>query len=87
MRLNWSEAEKCMSGDYVYPIGMDDIDRLVELKKILLKYVDDIESEFYAMDQLITVCKYPDCGIEEEDVVRMAELLFLIDDGYIVMYG
>jgi hypothetical protein len=87
MKLNYKEAEKYMHGDYPYPIGMDDIDRVTELKKILLKYTDEVDAEFTCEDYLITICPYPKGGIEEEDVIKIAKLMFSLDGAYIIIYG
>lgn len=89
MRLNYEEAEEFINqGDYDYPYGMDDIARLVELKNILLKYTDKPDILLLGGEgQTISICEYPSCGIEEDDVIKIAELLFFMVDGCIVMYG
>lgn len=87
MKLNYEEAEKYMTGEYPYPIGMDDIDRVTELKKILLKYTDGVRAEFTCYGDMITICEYPTGGIEEEDVIKIAKLMFALDGENIILYS
>lgn len=85
MKLEYNEAEEFMEDISLNCDGMDDLDRLSELKQIMSKYLGDHEVELTTGYSLIWVYTYPEDGIEEDDLKRISELGFFLDEDAIAM--
>jgi len=96
--VNLEEAKKIfLNTRETYRYKLDDVERLVELKKIISRYngysmhhYTNSDICLQAVDShLIRVCEYgyPGYEYEKEDVIKLAELGFFIVDGYIAMFS
>lgn len=87
MKLDSYEAEEYLedydeNSDY---LEMDDLERLIELKKILVKYNENFKYDLNSGYEKIWVASYPDDDMEEEDAIRVAQLGFVLDELWIAM--
>lgn len=96
MRLNIEEAREFENrlrniGEKLYVNKQSDIDRLNNLYNLLqIRYANKTHINLYGTEyrDKIIVCLYPLGGMTEDDLVRVFELGFTIDDqdDLIVMY-
>lgn len=87
MKLDSYEAEEYLedydeNSDY---LKMDDLERLIELKKILVKYNENFKYDLNSGYEKIWVASYPDDDMEEEDVKAIADLGFFVEEDSIAM--
>jgi len=89
MKLNFKEAYDFLEFDNppwerkfktIYGTGIDLVYILTGLKQIMLKYIGEHDMEFEYREYLIHLYPYPKDGMEVEDLIRLAELRFILDD-------
>ncbi len=91
MKLDSYEAEEYLedydeNSDY---LKMDDLERLIELKKILVKYNENFKYDLNSGYEKIWVADYPFDGMTQEDIDELLESGFFFDVEYgdIAMYA
>ena len=86
--LDFYEAQEFLEiYETVKRYNYDHIDKLVALKKLMSKYVANLNIMLDTDYEKIWVMEYPEEGMEENDLKELSELGFILDENSIAMFA